>query len=76
MACAESGLYKVKFRVYNNIYEEVLSAELFEELRVNGIQAQVVKELRPDDVKSVAIGKFKHDVEKEVYLYRGSLALG
>ena len=63
MACADIGLYKVKFRVRNNIFEEVLSAELFEDMRVNGLQSQVVTELRQENAKSVAIGKFQHPVE-------------
>ena len=63
MASADIGLYKVKFRVRNHIYEEVLSAELFEDMRVNGLQSQVVLELRQENAKSVAVGLFKHPVE-------------
>ena len=64
MACFDTGaLYKVKFRVNNYIYEEVMSAEQFEDLRVNGLQAQVVKEVWQTDALSAAVGAFKHDVE-------------
>ena len=64
MACSDSGsMYKVKFRVHNYIYEEILSAELFEDMRVNGLRSQVVHEIRQDEAKSVAVGNFKHPVE-------------
>ena len=64
MACSDSGsMYKVKFRVHNYIYEEILSAELFEDMRVNGLRSQVVHEKRQDEAKSVAVGNFKHPVE-------------
>ena len=32
-------------------------------MRVNGLQSQVVKELRQADATSVAVGKFQHAVE-------------
>ena len=57
------SLYKVKFRVNNYIYEEVMSAELFEDMRVNGLKSQVVKEVRKHDALSLAVGLFKHAVE-------------
>ena len=64
MALSDAGsLYKVKFRVHNHIYEEILSAELFEDMRVNGLRSQVVHEIHREEAKSVAIGKFKHPVE-------------
>ena len=64
MAYSDAGsMYKVKFRVHNHIYEEILSAELFEDMRVNGLCSQVVHELRQDEAKSVAVGQFKHPVE-------------
>ena len=64
MALSDAGsLYKVKFCVHNHIYEEILSAELFEDMRVNGLRSQVVHEIRQEEAKSVAIGKFKHPVE-------------
>ena len=58
-----SSLYKVKFRVNNYIYEEVMSAELFKDMRVNGLKSQVVKEVQQSDALSLAIGTFKHPVE-------------
>ena len=58
-----SSLYKVKFCVNNYIYEEVMSAELFEDMRVNGLKSQVVKKVRQSDALSLAIGSFKHPVE-------------
>ena len=65
MACSKpmSALYKVKFRVHNYIYEEKLTAELFEDMRVNGLQSQVVHEMRQKEAKSLAVGQFKHPVE-------------
>ena len=58
-----SALYKVKFRVHNYIYEEKLTAELFEDMRVNGLQSQVVHEVRQTEAKSLAVGKFQNPVE-------------
>ena len=63
MACANTGLYKVKVHVNNHVYEEVLTADLFEDMRVNGLQSQVVTELQQADATSVAVGKFQHAVE-------------
>ena len=56
-------IVQVKFRVHNYIYEEILSAEMFEDMRVNGVNLQVCAELRQEDAKSVAVGQFRHAVE-------------
>ena len=65
MACSRplSALYKVKFRVHNYIYEELLTAELFEDMRVNGLQSQVVHEVSQAEAKSLAVGQFKNPVK-------------
>ena len=64
MACSDPGsLYKVKFCVHNHIYEEILSAELFEDMWVNGLCSQVIHELCQDEAKSVAVSQFKYPVE-------------
>ena len=57
------NLYTVKFRIRNYVYEEVLSADMFEDLRVRGIDSDVAKEVRDSDAKSLAIGVFKNPVE-------------
>ena len=40
-----------------------MSAELFEDMRVNGLKSQVVKEARQTEALSLAVGSFKHPVE-------------
>ena len=40
-----------------------MSAELFEDMRVNGLKSQDVKEVRKHDALSLAVGSFKHAVE-------------
>ena len=40
-----------------------MTAELFEDMRVNGLQSQVVHEVRQTEAKSLAVGKFEHAVE-------------
>ena len=56
-------LYKVKFRVKNYIYEEVMSVDMFEDMHVNRLNAQVVKEIQQTEALSLAVGVFKHPVE-------------
>ena len=58
-----SPLYKVKFRVHNYVYEELMTAELFEDMRVNGLQSQVVHEVKQTEAKSLAVGTFEQAVE-------------
>ena len=63
MAYGDNSLYKIKFRINNYIYEEVLSADMFEDLRIHGLDSDVAKEVRGSDAKSLAVGVFKHPVE-------------
>ena len=40
-----------------------MSADMFEDLRVFGLESTVAREVDPENALSVAIGKFKHPVE-------------
>lgn len=62
MACG-GNFYKVQFRINNNIYEEMLSADMFEDLRVHGLNSTIAQQVTADDVVRVAIGKFKYPVD-------------
>ena len=57
------GFYKTKMRVYNNIYETVLAAHLFEDVRVRGELSSVIKSLDPTTSTSTVVGNFRYPVE-------------
>ena len=57
------GFYKTKMRVYNNIYEPVLAAHLFEDVRVRGELSSVIKSLDPTTSTSTVVGNFRYPVE-------------
>ena len=56
-------MYKTRVRVHNNIYEPVLTADEFEDVRQKGLQSDIVNIFLLRDVISTVIGKFKHPVE-------------
>ena len=62
MACG-GNFYKVEFRINNNIYEEMLSADMFEDLRVHGLNSTIAQQVKAEDVVRMTIGKFKYPVE-------------
>ena len=64
MAAYNPGaFYKTKMRVYNNIYETVLAAHLFEDVRVRGELSSVIKSLDPAISTSTVVGNFRYPVE-------------
>ena len=62
MACG-GNFYKVKFRLKHLIYKELLSADMFEDLRVFGVQSAIAQEMTEDRAKTVFYGQYKHDAE-------------
>ena len=56
-------MYKARVRVHNDIFEPVLTATEFDDIRVKGINSDIVKIFLPHDVVSTVIGKYKHPVE-------------
>ena len=63
MAQCTLQTYKCKVRVHKNIFEPVLTAEEFEDIRRKGINSGVVKIFRPADASSTVISQFKYPVE-------------
>ena len=62
MACG-GNFYNVQFCIHNNIYEELLSADMFEDLRVHGLQSTIAQNVKEKEAIRVSIGKFKHPVQ-------------
>ena len=56
-------MYKTKIRVHSSIFELVLTAEEFEDVKRKGLESGIVKIFLPCDATSTVIGTFKHSVE-------------
>ena len=63
MAQCTLAAYKCKIRVNNNIFQPLLTAEEFEDVRTKGLDSGVVKIFLPADATSTVIGQFKYPLE-------------